>query len=148
MTNEKPREEGAVGYYMDQELFNYLVLVLVLVKFVGKNDAQAQAMTAECVQRYLDFYTDDNFLPEAEDCAERTFSWLHAQHGTDGGRTLLTALLNAARKYKPNGKRKIPWLFGGFWFQRKRPPIHNRSVQYFKDLGLYFINITFGKILS
>ena len=103
-------------YYMPQHVFNGVALSIALGRFVGQNNpAEAQAIIAEGLQTYSNFYTQDDFLPEAEDCATRTLDWLREQAKDDPKVTfaLLAALNDAVLKYQPNGDKK-PWrLFNG-----------------------------------
>lgn len=133
---------------MNQELFNSFVLMLALAKLIGESDSQVLEMLEKTVHFYLESYDEDDFLPEAEDCAARTLDWLQNQSLTNEDQTLpwLAALCDAVEKYKPNGERKPRRLFNGRWFRSARQPVTNRASQYFKDLGLYFLSIQLGKI--
>lgn len=143
-----PTDETTGAFYMPQDLFNCVVLALALGQFVGHTQPEAHSITDTFIKRYLDFYTEDDFLSEAQDCAARTLNWLRGQNLTSGNQILvwLSALSQAAQKYKPNGERKPRRIFNGLRFTSARMPIPDRSNQYFKDLGLYFLSIQFGRI--
>ena len=136
-------------YYMPQHLFNATVLGLALGQYVAETSpAEARAITDKAVSSYQDFYTEDDFLPEAEDCATRTLAWLRDTYGNDEQMMVaaLAAFNDAVHKYNPDGNRK-PWrLFNGLKFTSAREPVPDRSQKYFEDLARYFMHIQTGKI--
>ena len=136
-----------MAYYMPQDIFNCAVLALALGHFVCEEKPEARSMIDEGLALYLDFYTEDDFLPDAEDCASRTLAWLRDQTANDRDMTFtwLAALNDAVLKYEPSGQRKPQRLFNGLALTSPRQPIPDRPIQYFKDLGLHFMNIQFGK---
>ena len=134
---------------MPQDLFNSAVLAVTLGKFVGDgNPGQAQDIIDRAMRSYLDFYTQDNFLPEVEDSATRTLMWLRETYPNDQKMILvaLTALSDAAMKFDPNGDRKRRRFFNGLRFTSATQPVPERQGRYFQDLTLYYLNIQLGKI--
>ena len=134
--------------YMDQELFNSVVLRLAAGRFIEKTKPEAHSITQNYLYRYVEYFSEDDFLPEAEDCARRTVTWLQKHNLTGAEQTLqwLISLYQASQKYKPDGERRPVRLFGGLWFNSKRRPLPDRNHQCFKDLGCYFLNLQAGKI--
>jgi hypothetical protein len=135
-------------YYMSQDLFNAGVLAMALGQHVAEIDpASARQIQDKALRVYLDFYREDNFLPELEDCATRTLAWIrNIEPDPQTQIAWLAALNKAAQRYQPNGKRK-PWrLFNGLRYSSVRQPVPDRHIQYFKDLALYYLNIQTGKI--
>lgn len=158
-----------MAHYMPQDLFNQTAMGLAEMEWVSRNDgglynAQRRGISKklnESLQVYLDYYTDDDFLPEAEECAEEILDWVRteSEHNTDNTASILavrtefknpnddTALIlamnEAVLKYKPNGKLRPPWPFTGLglWFTSARAPVANRKDQCLKDLALYYFNV-------
>jgi hypothetical protein len=137
-----------VAYYMPQELFNCTVLALALGNFLSEEKPEVRSVLHEGLRVYLDFYTEDDFLPDAEDCAARTLGWIRGQ--TSNGRDMtfawLTALNDAVLQYEPSGEPKPQRSFDGLAQASSQQPVPDRPLRYFKDLGLYYLNIQFEKI--
>jgi len=137
-----------MAYFMSQNLFNAVVLGMALGQHVAETDpVSAKRATDEMLSAYVDFYTEDHFLPELEDCATRTLAWVHNIAPEPRTQKLwLLALIKAVSRYQPNGKRK-PWrLFNGLRYTSARQPVPDRPIQYFKDLARYYLHIEAGKI--
>ena len=151
--------------YMPQDLFNQTAMAIAAMQWINRNDAGLHRGISkklnDSLQVYLDYYTDDDFLPEAQECAEDILNWVRKEfeHNNDNTGSILAvrtefknpddttllmvAMYEAVLSYKPNGKRKPPWPISGLglWFTSARSPVENRKDQCLKDLALYYFNV-------
>ena len=139
-----------MAHYMPQDLFNQTAMGLAEMEWVSRNNgglynSQRRGISKklnESLQVYLDYYTDDDFLPEAEECAEEILDWVRREFKHHNDNTALILAMNeAVLKYKPNGKRKPSWPGLGLWFTSARALVENRKDQCLKDLALYYFNV-------
>ena len=102
-------------HYMNQDLFNQTVMTLAAMTMLIEHPDNTPAKTLEAqqvldkaIQAYLNYYTEDDFLSEAKECASTVIDWIRKGSGSYDEKWETLILLNGAtQRFKPNGKRKL-----------------------------------------